>query len=341
MEAIAELRREAARRYERTKAAVSPAFGVSPGGKGGGATCDASPGGNDGGTTSGTSPGNNSDGATLQMPEPKGPIAQRGVSPRPGERNVRRAGDPEELMLIESAQTSPAVQHAVEVLTDPGSRIRGCIVDPDRPCLQALQNILVWTLGGYDTRPTQEVENLKHHDRLQVLLRYRQPPPNPEQKPRVAMYDYLCETLFGVPMREISEPGQVLPIQDLEGNILMPCWVEPDWEAFCGDSGLRPKVAPVFKPNRYPYQLPVRQLPESCHEFQRRTQHWILWYHHYPDEPLVDPSDEVIDCDIRCELTALVTSLGFEACDYIWYRNPGMSVPDMFHVQVFWIVPMP
>jgi len=227
----------------------------------------------------------------------------------------------------------------MEVLTDPGSRTRGCIVDPDRPCLQALQNIVVWTLGGYNTRPTEEVESLKHHDRLQVLLRYRQPPQIPGDKPRVAMYDYLCETLFEVPMRPISDPVQVLPIQDLEGNILTPSWVEPDWEAFCGDTGVRRDLPPVFKPNRYPYQLPVRQLPEGYHEFQRQTQHWILWYHHYPDEPLVNPSDVVIDHDIRCELTALVTLHNFEAFDFIWYRNPGMSVPDMFHVQVFWIVP--
>jgi len=334
---LAELRREAAKKYERTKAA---AFGKSHGGNGGGAVSGASPGDNAGGVTLGALRSENRSSATLQMPAPKAPIAQRGSSPRPGERKVRKADDIEELSMIEIAQSSPAVQHAVEVLTDPGSRTRGCIVDPDRPALQALQKIVVWTLGGYDTRPTQEVENLKHHDRLQVLLRYRQPLPNPGEQPRVAMYDYLCETLFAVPMRPISDPAQAMPIKDLDGNILMPNWVEPDWEAFGYTAGVRREVAPVFKPNRYPYQLPVRELPESCHEFQRQTQHWILWYHHYPDEEMVNPIDEVIDSDIRCELTALVTSHGFEAAfDFVWYRNPGMSVPDMFHVQVFWIVP--
>jgi len=205
--------------------------------------------------------------------------------------------------------------------------------------LQALQNVLGWTLGGHCTRPTQEVQKLKHHDRLQVLLRYQQPLPNPEMPPCVAMYDYLCETIFGVPMRPVNGDVHVWPIQDLEGNILWPCWVEPDWEEFQGTSTIRREVAPVFKPNRYPYQLPARQLPESFHKFQRQAQHWILWYHHYPEEPSVNPSDEVIDSDVRRELTTLVNSHGFEVCDYIWYRNPGVTVPDMFHVQVFWIVP--
>jgi len=343
-QSLAELRREAARRYERSKAAIASNVRTSSKGhpsdnvgSGNGLVGQ----GNVLGTTKDNGGGDNGGGANLMMPAPKNPIAKQGASPQANERTVRMADDPEELMLIESALASPAVRHAVEVLTDPGSRVRGCMVDPDRPCLQALQNILTWTLGGYDTRPPQEVEDLKHHDRLQVLLRYRQPPPVPGLPPRVAMYDYLCETLFAVPMRPVADETQVCPIQDLEGNIMMPSWVEPDWETFQGSSSFRRVLAPVFQPNRYPYQLPVRQLPDSCHEFQRKTQHWILWYHHYPDEPLVDPSDDVIDFDVRREVSALVKSHGFEACDYIWYRNPGMSVPDMFHVQVFWIVPEP
>jgi len=232
------------------------------------------------------------------------------------------------------------VVRALEVLTAPGERVRGCQVDPARPALQALQNVLGWTQGGYDTRPTEEAQRQKHLDRLQILLTYRQPPPPPPgEAPRVAMYDYLCDTLFGLPMRPVGPEVDVPDVEDLEGNIVKPFWVEVNWEQFAASGARRP--GPVFRPNRYPYQLPCRPCGEGAHEFQRQTQHWILWYLHLPGEPVADRPDAEIDCDVRCELLAVVSAQGFEAFDYIWYRNPGMSVPEVFHVQVFWIVPEP
>eukprot|EP00928_Gymnodinium_smaydae_P045237 TRINITY_DN30177_c0_g1_i1.p1 TRINITY_DN30177_c0_g1~~TRINITY_DN30177_c0_g1_i1.p1 ORF type:complete len:320 (-),score=72.08 TRINITY_DN30177_c0_g1_i1:208-1167(-) len=248
--------------------------------------------------------------------------------------------DPSEQAAIEAFATSAEFASLVELLTEPGARIRGCQVDPARPKLQALQDILGWTQGGYDTRPTEEVQRKKQYDRLQLLLRYRQPPPPPPesgQVPIVSMYDYLCETIFAVPMRPVGPDILVNDIIDLDGNLVTPCWVEPDWAAFRAASTERP--LPIFRPNLYPYQLPVRSLPESAPAYQRQTQHWILWYFHYPEEGVADPPDAKIDCDVRCALEAVSFEMGFESFDYIWYRNPGMSVPDMFHVQVFWIVP--
>jgi len=216
--------------------------------------------------------------------------------------------------------------------------VRGCQVDPARASLQALQNILGWTQGGYDTRPSEEVQRQKHHDRLQVLLTYRQPPPPPPgEPPQVAMYDYLCDTLFGLPVRPVGPEVPVPDVEDLEGNLVRPSWVEVDWERFMSSGAGRP--GPAFRPNRYPYQLPRKPPGEGAHEFQLQTQHWILWYLHLPGESVADRSDELIDEDLRCELLAVVSAHGFEAVDYIWYRNPGMSVPEVFHLQVFWIVP--
>mmetsp|Transcript_6664 Transcript_6664/g.15837 ORF Transcript_6664/g.15837 Transcript_6664/m.15837 type:complete len:332 (-) Transcript_6664:173-1168(-) len=250
-----------------------------------------------------------------------------------------RADDPEEVVAIAEAGQCQEVLHALDVLTTPGKLVRGCRVDPARPRLQALQNVLGWTQGGYDTRPAEGIQQQKMHDRMQVLLTYRQPPAPEagEEAPSVAMYDYLCDTLFGIPMRPVGPEVPVFDVQDFSGNIVHPCWIEADWETFRASGAKRP--APVFRPNRYPYQLPSRDVREGAHEFQRQTQHWILWYFHQPDEPLPDPDDLEIDDDLRCALLAVATGAGFEAFDYIWYRNPGMTVPDMFHVQVFWIVP--
>ena len=59
-------------------------------------------------------------------------------------------------------------------------------------------------------------------------------------------------------------------------------------------------------------------------------------------------SDEGISKDISAELNKLINSrsksLNLFAppaapvdFDFVWYENPKMSVPDFYHVQVFWI----
>ena len=74
-------------------------------------------------------------------------------------------------------------------------------------------------------------------------------------------------------------------------------------------------------------------------ELQSVAQHWLLWYLHFPWEELRDYPDQQIDDDVRCAVLLAARERGFETVDYVWYRNPGASVPDVFHVQVFWIVP--
>lgn len=229
-----------------------------------------------------------------------------------------------------AAGQSPGFQQIVEVLTSTES-VRGCMVNSDRSHLQALQNLLGWTIGGFDTRPTEAAQELKQTDRLQVLVTYRQPS-DPGDPPRVAMYDYLADTIFAMPMRPVEPSVRAPDFQDMQGNIIKPKWVEINREAVVKI----PRPDPKFVANRYPYQLPAVR---GNHEWQRAAQHWILWYFHFPDEEQSDPGDQVINFDIRRALEQVVNSGGFTKVDYVWYRNPGMSVPDMFHVQVFWIVP--
>jgi len=247
------------------------------------------------------------------------------------------ADSPEALAAMEAASATTEFLQVLETLTaSDGPLLRGCQVNPDRAHLQALQNMLDWTIGGYDTRPTPEAAHLKQHDRLEVLINYRQPA-DPGMPPRVAMYDYICDTLFAVPMRPVGPEVTVPQYQRLDGQIVDGAWKEADWEAFKASG--KPKPAPVFGANRYPYQVRMQCSREDAHAFQQRAQHWILWYFHFPWEPPANPSDAEIDQDLRRELQAVVTAEHFERADYIWYRNPGMSVPEVFHVQVFWIVP--
>lgn len=235
--------------------------------------------------------------------------------------------DPEVLSAIQKAATSSSVLRAVARLTAEGEPIRGCQVNPDRAHLQALQSMVGWTVGGYDTRPTDESMRRKQDDRLHVLVTYLQPPIDPTAAPQVAMYDYLCDTIFGVPMRAIGREVVAPDYLDESGKIIKPRWVEADWEKF-RISAPTLRLAPALRPNRYPYQLPA----VGGH----LARHWVLWYFHVLGEDLPNPSDEEIEADLLTSLLLAARAEGFESFDYIWYRNPAMSVPDMFHVQVFW-----
>lgn len=71
----------------------------------------------------------------------------------------------------------------------------------------------------------------------------------------------------------------------------------------------------VFIPNEYPYNVP------------EGTNHYVMWYTYD------NISDEIITSDISSELYNLLNHLNFE---FVWYKNPKMTIPEIFHVQVFW-----
>lgn len=262
-------------------------------------------------------------------------------------KNGSSAHSPEEQNAVAAAGCSAEIHRILDILTaqDVGNngnagagyvRIRGCQVSSDRAQLQALQNLLGWTIGGFNTRPVEGTREQKERDRLEVLLSYRQPE-DPGDPPEVMMYDYLCDTLFNVPMRPVGGEVRLPEFLDLDNVVRKAEWIETDWDTFKMAGSTRPP--PVFRANRYPYQLPEVLTDQKFHEYHRRAQHWILWYFHAPWEKMPDASEEEVDRDLHEALRAVVWKAGFDRVDYIWYRNPAMSVPAMFHVQVFWIVP--
>lgn len=56
----------------------------------------------------------------------------------------------------------------------------------------------------------------------------------------------------------------------------------------------------------------------------------IMWYSYY-DETV---TEDKINMDIDKNIKDIV---GDEKYDYVWYINPKMTVPEVFHAQVFWI----
>jgi len=76
----------------------------------------------------------------------------------------------------------------------------------------------------------------------------------------------------------------------------------------------------VFAPNEFPYAI-------------EQGNHYVLWYC-VKDKP---KSDEEISRDIERELRRLLgCGDASEPFDFAWYENPAMSVPEFYHVQVFW-----
>lgn len=232
---------------------------------------------------------------------------------------------PDVVAAVQKALGSEALQRSIEILTREDKCVRGCMVNSDRAHLQALQEVMGWTIGGYDTRPVEDAIERKNSDRLHVLVTYRQPPFDPAVPPRVAMYDYLCDSLFDIPMRPVGSDVIAPEFMDESGNIVRPNWIEADWEQVSSSSAPIPGLK--LCANRYPYQLPL------CNGM--RAEHWVLWYFHSLGEEIPNPSDDEIGADLLEELSVVALMSGCERFDYIWYRNPAMSVPDMFHVQVF------
>lgn len=73
----------------------------------------------------------------------------------------------------------------------------------------------------------------------------------------------------------------------------------------------------VFQPNAFPYNT-------------AEGNHWVMWYNKqscpYGDDNITEDITEAIMEHLR----------GADNFDFVWYENPKMSVPDFYHVQVFW-----
>lgn len=74
----------------------------------------------------------------------------------------------------------------------------------------------------------------------------------------------------------------------------------------------------VFEPSMFRYNL------------EANSNHWILW--NIDNDFTFNYSDEIINniiCDFLSELS--------NEFEFAWYKNPKPTIPEFFHVQVFWI----
>ena len=176
-------------------------------------------------------------------------------------------------------------------------------ISSDSDAMAELHRIHPWVPGAENIRPTQKTRDVKVKTIERIGKQY------------ASESDFLFEQIFGIVL-----------VPDADGKL----------HAARGCAPALVKAGRVFKANLFPYDLP------------RGTRHWVMWY------PVcfnldalgpmgadlncwllrMKPSDEAISADIEQELR---TELEHDRFDFVWYLNPKMTVPNIFHVQVFWV----
>ena len=97
-----------------------------------------------------------------------------------------------------------------------------------------------------------------------------------------------------------------------------PTKMQPDGKL---SSGVPPggEKKRVFAPNEFPYQI------------EGGGRHYIMWYSYGPPDDLAEAD---VDADIAQALREEV--LKHDRFEFAWYENPVMTIPGIYHVQVFW-----
>ena len=71
----------------------------------------------------------------------------------------------------------------------------------------------------------------------------------------------------------------------------------------------------IFCENMFPYNV--------C----KHTHHYVMWYTYQPIR-YSQINNDITEC--------LQNKLGHHQFDYVWYKNPKMTISESYHIQVFW-----
>jgi hypothetical protein len=76
----------------------------------------------------------------------------------------------------------------------------------------------------------------------------------------------------------------------------------------------------VFLPSDFPYQI------------TENTNHYVLWNSKFNIN--YDFNDNIINDILYKKIKEIVNNNNF---DFVWYKNPKPTIPEFYHIQVFWI----
>jgi hypothetical protein len=110
--------------------------------------------------------------------------------------------------------------------------------------------------------------------------------------------DYILNTIFNIPTIENEITNKKYVLESMKFDLFNE---------------------KVFIPNDFPYNISIGN-------------HYVMWYA-TPNQPY---SLDNITNDINLEIKKILSNSNSEKYDFSWYINPKMTVPEFFHVQVFW-----
>ena len=87
----------------------------------------------------------------------------------------------------------------------------------------------------------------------------------------------------------------------------------------------------IFKIDNLDEIKPTKLFAENKFKYNITGNHYVMWYLLYEENEI---TDEIINCDIFCNIYQKIGNNNF---NFAWYKNPKPSVPEIFHLQVFWI----
>jgi len=87
----------------------------------------------------------------------------------------------------------------------------------------------------------------------------------------------------------------------------------------------------IFNFNSLDNIKPTKLFQENKFKYNIQGNHYVMWYLEYNESEI---TDDIINFDIYLNIFKIIGNKNF---NFAWYKNPKMSVPEIFHVQVFWI----
>ena len=87
----------------------------------------------------------------------------------------------------------------------------------------------------------------------------------------------------------------------------------------------------IFEEENLENAKPSKKFKENRFKYNINGNHYVMWYLKYDTRTL---TEDVINFDIYCNIYQILGNTNF---NFAWYKNPKMTIPDIFHVQVFWI----
>jgi len=179
-------------------------------------------------------------------------------------------------------------------------------IPSDKAILGRLHMDHPWIPGEHQIRPSEETLDRKKVQMSLVDIEY------------ASLTDYILRIVFKFQCT----------IDVVSGKMRVACPWE-DWAhakaAVGSDDEVAAETLPpalkVFQANEFPYRL-----SDGSH-------HFIMWYLRRPPELTEDCINADIADNLQQHLGRSSSGVGFE---FVWYENPKMSVPGVYHVQVFW-----